>query len=118
MRHFVLPERFLYLGLRCARQDLEGVAALRVEQVGALGDDRPDHDLRGGPGRHSASSLWRGLKFSSRSSSVSFESSRQAWVKRSRMCRFLASTILAPARFSTQRLPVYFVARGTTTPSV
>src|SRR6266851_540748 len=72
----LLLERLLDLGLRCARQDLEGVAALRVEQVGALGDDRPDHDLRGGSGGHSTSSLWRGLKFSSRSSSVSFESSR------------------------------------------
>src|SRR5437879_3313907 len=68
LRFVLLLERLLDLGLRRAGEDFERVAALRVKLVGALGDDRADHDLGRGFGRHRATSLWRELKFSSRSS--------------------------------------------------
>src|SRR2546429_3397718 len=106
LRLVLLLERFLDLGLRRAGEDLERVAALRVELVRALGDHGADHDLRCCFRRHQALSFWRGLKFSSSSSMASFASSRYVGVNRSRMFRFRASTILAPARFSNDRLTV------------
>src|SRR2546422_10400137 len=51
----LLLERFLDVGLVGRLGDPERVTALRVELVGALGDDRADHDLGGGAGGHSAS---------------------------------------------------------------
>src|SRR5439155_26869212 len=67
LRLVLLLERLLDLGLRRCGKDLERIAALRVELVGALCDHGADHDLRRCFRRHQAvsSSLWRGLKFSS-----------------------------------------------------
>src|SRR5439155_2882272 len=106
LRLVLLFERLLDICLGGMRIDLEGVPPLRVEVIGALGDERPYHDLARCSRGHTAASLWRGLKFSSSRSIESFASSRCVWLKRSRMFRFRASTILTPARFSNERLTV------------
>src|SRR5207247_2501299 len=109
LRLVLLLERLFDLSLARGRGNLERVPAQRVEQVRALRDDRADHNLARGSGRHSSASsgsLPRGLKFSSSSSIDSLESSKYVWEKRSRMFRLRASTIFAPARFSKERLPV------------
>src|SRR5207248_1076933 len=78
LRLVLLLERLLDLRLRGARGHLEGVPALGVQLVGALGDERPDDDLARCSRRHSSVSsgssprLPRGLKFSSSSSIESF----------------------------------------------
>src|SRR5579859_2117899 len=45
LRLVLLLERLFDVGLGGARRDTERIAPLRVEHVGALGDDRADHDL-------------------------------------------------------------------------
>src|SRR5713226_4457866 len=87
----LLLEGLLDLGLRGRGGDPERVPPLRVELVGALGDDRADHDLGGCAGGHSGSwppwscASWSSrpafgrcglLKFSSSSSRQSFASNR------------------------------------------
>src|ERR1700730_2131560 len=115
LRFVLLLERFLDVGLGSVRGNAKRVPALRIELVGALGDDRADHDLGGGSRGHSGSSwcVWTALalerdsgrpKFSSRSSRLSFAISRYVWVKTSRMLRLRARMILAPLRFSNERL--------------
>src|SRR5260370_36321007 len=65
----LLLEGLLDVGLGSALGDAEGVAALRVELVGPLGDDRPDHDFRCCTRCHLPLPLRsRALKFSSRGS--------------------------------------------------
>src|SRR6266849_9685168 len=51
----LLLEGLLDFGLVGVRRDLERVPALGVELVGALGDDRADHDFGSGAGGHCAS---------------------------------------------------------------
>src|SRR5438128_1898688 len=106
LRLVLLFESLLDLRLARGGRDLERVPALGVELVGALGDDRPDHDLARGSRRHLTSPSSRLLKFSSRSSIESFASNRYVCEKRSRTFRLRARTIFAPARFSNDRLTV------------
>src|SRR5207253_2877568 len=88
----LLLQRLFDLGLAGRGRDLERVAALRVEEVRAFGDDRSDHDLAGRPGRHLPSPFSRWLKFSSISSIDPFASSSYVCEHRSPTFRSLART--------------------------
>src|SRR5712692_345551 len=92
--------------------DAERITALRVELVGALGDDRADHDLgcrsRGHSSTPSAvaaaaapreAPLSGRLKFSSRRLIQSLARSRYVYENRSRTLRLRARMIFAPGRF-------------------